>query len=86
MDTLQSQLEALQKRNLRVEADKAWETSLFRKSTITILTYLTVGVFFVSAEFPNPWLSALVPAFGFLLSTLTMPLLKRAWLKYFWHK
>ena len=33
-------------RNKRVEMDKAWETSIFRKFIISILTYIVIVLFF----------------------------------------
>ena len=39
---LEKRVSAIESRNQRVERDKQWETSLFRKITIAILTYLTI--------------------------------------------
>ena len=83
---LQSELTALRERNKRVEADKAWETSLFRKWLISSFIYIMIAVFFWIARFPNPWLNALVPTIGFFLSTLTMPVFKKWWLRYFYKR
>ena len=82
MDNLDSRLSAIESRNARVEADKAWETSLFRKIVIAALTYLVIAIFFWYAKLPNPWVNAVVPTLAFALSTLTMPLLKKLWLRY----
>ncbi|MBI3334070.1 hypothetical protein HYZ97_01150 [Candidatus Pacearchaeota archaeon] len=73
-------LKQIKERNRRVEADKAWETSGIRKSIITVLTYLIILLFLASINVQRPWLHALVPALGFLLSTLTLPFVKRWWL------
>lgn len=80
MDT-EAEIEKIKSRNRRVEGDKAWETSYFRRFVITAGTYLFSYALFLLIEAPNPHFAALVPATGFLLSTLTMPLLKEAWLK-----
>ncbi|MBW2974711.1 hypothetical protein KY366_03240 [Candidatus Woesearchaeota archaeon] len=68
-------------RNKRVEADKAWETSLTRRLIISVMTYLLIVLFLWVNKMPNPWLNALIPAIAFILSTLTLPFFKRWWLK-----
>lgn len=78
---IEAEIEKIKSRNQRVEADKAWETSYFRRFIITIGTYLFSYVLFLLIEAPNPQIAALVPAMGFLLSTLTMPFIKETWLK-----
>ena len=39
---LEKEIEEIKKRNIRVEKDKAWETSFTRKVCIAILTYIVV--------------------------------------------
>ena len=65
--SLQKEVNLIKKRNKKVEADKAWETSLFRKMIIAAMTYVIVVVFLYIIESPNYWLNALVPTLGFLL-------------------
>lgn len=67
--------------NRLVEGDKAWETSWTRRIILALLTYIVVTLFIWSIGVPNPMLSGLVPAAGFLISTLTMPFFKRLWFK-----
>lgn len=78
---LEARIRRIEKRNRRVELDKAWETSWTRRIAITILTYLVIVLFFIMANVPRPYLSALVPAIGFLLSTLTLSALKKLWMR-----
>ena len=78
---LEEEIRKIKARNKRVEADKAWETSLSRKIVIFILTYLVIAIFFVSAKLPDPFINSIVPALAFALSTLTLPILKNFWLK-----
>ena len=67
-------------RNKRVEADKAWEGSWTRRGFIALLTYATaVCIVWVTGN-ANAFVAALFPPAGFLLSTLTLPPLKRWWL------
>ena len=76
------EIERIKDRNKKVEEDKAWETSTFRKFVIIALTYLTVVLFFLVANLPHPFLSALVPSAGFALSTLSLPFFKKIWVQY----
>jgi len=41
---LQEEINAIKKRNKKVEAEKAWETSILRKLSILILTYSIVFI------------------------------------------
>ena len=73
-------------RNRRVEADKAWETSFFRRIIITLMTYFVVVLFFWIINVPYDWLNALVPTGGFVFSTLSLPLIKKWWIRNYYHK
>lgn len=85
LKSLSQEIAIIKARNKKVEADKAWETSLFRKSLVAVLTYFLIVLFFYFADLPDPFLNAIVPAIGFLLSTLSIPLFKSLWIKY-WYK
>jgi hypothetical protein len=78
---LLARVEQLEARNKRVEADKAWETSWQRRVAIMVLTYLVVVCYLYFVVHINPWINALVPVIGFFLSTLTVRLLKREWMR-----
>jgi hypothetical protein len=77
---LQVEVDAIRERNSRVEAEKAWETSLARKTAVAVLTYGVIVLFFYAADFPKPFLNAIVPTLGYLLSTLSLDWLKKFWL------
>lgn len=81
-DELVARIERLEARNRRVEADKAWETSWSRRLGIMLLTYLVIASYLHFVVHIDPWINALVPVLGFLLSTLTLSLLKRTWLEH----
>lgn len=84
MDELQqikNEIEQIKQRNARVEADKAWETSFSRKILVAVLTYIVIVLLFLVAGLPKPFINALVPTAGFLLSTLSIPFFKKLWLK-----
>jgi len=76
-----SDFQAIQERNRRVEAEKAWETSLTRRGMIAVVTYFVAGFFLWLVQIPSPWLSALVPTGGYILSTLSLRWAKKLWLK-----
>jgi len=61
MQELQKEIQAIKKRNQRVEADKARETSRTRRISIALLTYAVIVLFFYTAELPKPWINAIVP-------------------------
>lgn len=82
LEEFKKEIEQIKQRNARVEADKAWETSLFRKVLIAILIYTVLVLFFFVAKFPNPFISAIVPTVGFILSTLSIPFFKNLWLRH----
>lgn len=75
-------LEKIEARNERVETDKLWETSFVRRFLLILFTYLAIGFYLDAIEINNPWSNAIVPATGFLLSTLTLPFFKNLWIKY----
>ncbi|MFH0961196.1 MAG: hypothetical protein V1820_00755 [archaeon] len=76
IEEMGKRLLAIEQRNRKVELDKAWETSGERKLALFILTYLAAGFFFQSIGISKPWLNAIVPASAFVLSTLTLSVLK----------
>ncbi len=81
MKDLEKRIDAIEKRNKRVEADKAWETSMLRKILILILTYIVALLYLKVADTTNPYFGAVVPCAGFFLSTLTIRGIKKLWLK-----
>ena len=79
---LEQEIQTIQQRNARVEVDKAWETSIFRKVSIALLTYIVVVLFFYIAGIGRPFINAIVPTTGFVLSTLSLSVLKRLWIEH----
>lgn len=82
MKDLQKEIEAIKKRNARVETDKAWETSRTRKIAIALLTYTVIVIFFLTMKLPSPRINAIIPTLGFLLSTLSLGFFKSIWIRY----
>ncbi len=83
---LEQEITALKERNARVESDKAWETSLSRKVSIAILTYFIIVLFFFVIKTPYPFINVFVPVIGFLLSTLSISLIKKLWIRFIYQK
>lgn len=77
--SLEQTIEEIQERNRRVELDKAWELSWTRRLFIAVVTYLTAGVWLATIHDSYPWLKALVPTAGYILSTLSLPFAKKLW-------
>lgn len=81
LEELQNQINEIQERNKKVETDKTWETSWIRKIIVLVLTYLVIVIFLLISELPSPFINAIVPALAFVISTLTLSLFKKIWLK-----
>lgn len=81
MNLIEDRLTAIEQRNRRVEAEKAWETSWVRVLTVTIGTYVAATLLLWMIDVPNPYLGSLVPALGFLVSTRSLPSLKHWWIQ-----
>ena len=72
-------IELIEDRNRRVDTDKAWEVSKTRRVSISVLTYLVVLSFLNVIGADRPFLGSLVPVGGYLLSTQSMPFIRRWW-------
>ncbi len=83
-EKLEKEIQALKERNFRVEAEKAWEVSSVRVLSIAVVTYIVASIFLYMIDVQNFLLSALVPAIGYYLSTLSLPFIKKWWSKKFW--
>ena len=81
MANLDTDIREILERNKRVEMDKAWEISLTRRAFISLFTYATTAALFWVNGLSNPLLQALIPAVAYLISTLSLPWMKRCWMK-----
>lgn len=82
IDELEQRIIRIEERNKRVELGKAWEMSFTRKFFIALFTYLAIAIYMYAIGMNNPWLNAIIPTVGFLLSTLTLSFVKGFWEKY----
>lgn len=81
MQNIEKEIQLIKKRNKNVETDKAWEISWTRRCLIIVFTYLSIGIYLRVAEIEKPWINAIIPALAFLLSTITLPYIKKIWIK-----
>ena len=77
---IEEEIKKIQERNKRVEMDKRWETSVTRRVCIAILTYAVVVIYsYLIKNFDNVLLSSIVPVIGFILSTLSLKVIRKLW-------
>lgn len=81
MHDFSARLDAIEARNARVSADKAWETSWTRRGLIAGITYACAIILLTLLGHDDVFKHALVPVMGYLLSTLSLPFVKNLWLK-----
>jgi hypothetical protein len=82
IEHLEKEIEILKARNIRVESEKSWETSWQRKVGIIVTTYFVMILIFWSLGNTEPLINAIVPTFGYTLSTLSMGWMKKIFLKH----
>lgn len=81
LQKLEKEIEGIRARNSRVEADKAWEISGARRIFIGISTYALIALFMIIIGLERPFISAIIPAAAYLISTFSLGVLKTWWLK-----
>lgn len=79
-ESFNKDIEEIKERNKKVEADKAWEVSWTRKLFICFVTYFIAAFWMHLIGESGIWLKACVPTGGYLLSTLSIPFLKKIWI------
>lgn len=86
LQELQNEIDNIKRRNKNVEANKAWETSLSRKIIIALTTYILITLTLFVINNDQPFIHAIIPTLGFLLSTLSLPFIKRFWIKHIYKR
>ena len=81
MVEIEQRLSAIEERNKKVETDKAWETSKTRRVFVALFTYFSIALYFMAIKVEKPFINAVVPTIGFLISTLSLPYIRRVWEK-----
>lgn len=80
MKDLEIRIARIEQRNKKVEQNKAWETSWTRRISIALLTYVVVWMYLQFVVHVDPWINAIIPTGGFLMSTLTLTFIKSVWI------
>ena len=78
---IEQELGAIRERNKKVEREKAWEVSLFRKVSVAVITFVIAAIALYCIGVTNYLASALIPTIGYILSTQSLPFIKRWWIK-----
>lgn len=86
LEKLEKEVQAIEERNVRVAADKAWETSLFRVSIISVMIYIVACLVLFVLGVREFIISALVPPIGYFLSMQSLPVIKRWWIRKYSNK
>jgi hypothetical protein len=81
MEEIEKDILNIQERNSRVELDKAWERSWTRRISIMILTFIIASIWLYIINESYVLLKAIVPTLGYLLSMLSIPQIKKVWMK-----
>lgn len=84
LESLKQEIEQLKERNKKVEAEKLWETSIFRKISIIVITYVFMVIVMYFLKLWNPFIWAIIPTIGYFLSTLSLWIIKKIYLKKMW--
>ena len=80
LEQIEKDILDIQERNKRVQFDKAWELSCTRRIFIMILTFIIASLWLLVIRESHILLKAMVPVLGYLLSTLSIPHLKKVWI------
>lgn len=78
---MEKEIQNIIERNKKVEAEKAWETSIYRKAAIVLLTYIVVSFLLWYLSFDRPFLSAIIPCIWYILSTFSLGFLQKMYIK-----
>ncbi|MES2471172.1 MAG: hypothetical protein V4526_02995 [Patescibacteria group bacterium] len=79
MKQIERDIQDIKDRNNRVEADKTWEVSVFRKTSLAVITYVVASFVLYFIGVSDYLISALIPTIGYILSVQSLPALKRSW-------
>lgn len=80
LEHLENRIAVIEERNAKVALDKDWEGSMTRRALLMFFTYASVSLYFLFLGIDRPFLNAVVPTLGFMLSTLTLPAFKHWWI------
>jgi hypothetical protein len=81
MSDLEERIRIIEERNSRVGLDKAWEVSYVRRGLISGITYMCAVILLNVLGHEDAWKHATVPVMGYLLSTFSLPPIKKLWIE-----
>lgn len=81
---IEKEIGIIKERNNRVETDKAWEVSCTRRMFIAMVTYFVALLWLNIIGETGIYLKAVVPTGGYILSTLSLPFIKKWWTSKYW--
>jgi len=76
----EDKLNELTLRNYKVDLDKKWETSNFRKVLVLVTTYFLASITMFAIGDSKPFISSLIPTLGYFLSTFSFGFIKKIWI------
>lgn len=76
---IEARIVAIEARNDKKDLDKAWERSWTRKLFIVMMTYIFASLYLYVIGARQPFLNAIVPASGFMLSHLSLKQVEDLW-------
>lgn len=82
LSEIEACLSSIIERNHKVETEKAWERSRTRILSILGLTYMLMALTFRIIGVEDYFISAIIPTLGYLLSTQSVPIIKKQWLRF----
>ena len=81
VDELRRELAAIKERNVRVEREKAWETSWTRRLAIAAAIWVGAWAWMLTLDVEPAALHALVPSVAYVLSTFSVPFVREWWMR-----
>ena len=82
MANLEDRVALIEARNAHVSYNKAWEISWTRRGLIAGITYVFAFILLNILGHDGAWKHALVPVMGYLVSTLSLPAVKKIWIEH----
>ena len=79
LEEIKKEINSIKERNSRVELDKAWEISWTRHIFIAILTFVVACIWLILINEDAVLLKGAIPTLAYILSTVSIPQLKKLW-------
>lgn len=80
LQEISEEIQKIQRRNRRVTMDKAWEISSTRRFFVASLVYIVATLWLVTIGDSLALLKAFIPSVGYIISTFSLPMVKKQWI------